>query len=57
MAETVDTPMESTSKIQIEEEELLTDEGRYQRLVGKLICLSHTRQDIALQWEWVTRYL
>ena len=30
------------------EESPLVDKGRYQRLVGKLIYLSHTRLDIAV---------
>ena len=41
------TPMDPAGKIQMEEERSLTDKGRYQRLVGKLIYLSHTRPDIS----------
>ena len=37
-----DTPMESTYKIGLKEDSPPVDKGRYQRLVGKLIYLSHT---------------
>ena len=52
-----DTPMEPTSKIQMEEEELLTDKSRYQSLVGKLIYLTHTRPDIGFVVGMVGRYM
>ena len=42
-----DTPMIQNHGLQIVEEAKLTDRGRYQRLVGKLIYLSHTRPNIA----------
>lgn len=35
----------------------LTDKGRYQRLVGKLIYLSHTRPDISFAVGMVSRYM
>lgn len=37
------TPMDPTSKIQMDEEEPFTNRGIYQRSVGKLVYLSHTR--------------
>ncbi|XP_020701996.1 trafficking protein particle complex II-specific subunit 130 homolog [Dendrobium catenatum] len=40
------TPMDPKRKLGIEEEEVLVDKGRYQRLVGMLIYLSHTHLDI-----------
>ena len=40
------TPMESMAKLDIGKESNPVDKGRYQRLVGKLIYLSHTRPDI-----------
>ena len=43
----VDAPMVQNHGLQTREGEKLTDRGRYQRLVGKLIYLSHTRPDIA----------
>ncbi|RVW63733.1 Retrovirus-related Pol polyprotein from transposon RE1 [Vitis vinifera] len=42
----IDTPMESQKKLGIEKESTPVDRGRYQRLVGRLIYLSHTRPDI-----------
>ena len=42
-----DTPMMQNHGLQIVEGAKSTDRGRYQRLVGKLIYLSHTRPDIA----------
>ena len=44
----VSTPLEPNWKNKREKnEEQLIDVGRFQRLVGKLIYLSHTRPDIA----------
>ena len=37
-----DTPMDSNDKLRNEEDSLLVDKGKYQRLVGKLIYLAHT---------------
>ncbi|XP_047952651.1 uncharacterized mitochondrial protein AtMg00810-like [Salvia hispanica] len=42
-----DTPIVQNHGQQIREGAKLTDRGRYQRLVGKLIYLSHTRPDIS----------
>nr|GFC60331.1 putative reverse transcriptase, RNA-dependent DNA polymerase [Tanacetum cinerariifolium] len=42
----VDTMMVN-QKLYMEEKAKLADMGRYQRIVGKLIYLSHTRPDIA----------
>ncbi|RVX06379.1 Retrovirus-related Pol polyprotein from transposon RE2 [Vitis vinifera] len=42
----IDTPMDSQKKLGIEKESTPVDRGRYQRLVGRLIYLSHTRPDI-----------
>lgn len=41
-----DPPMDHTVKLGTKEGSALVDKGRYQRLVGKLIYLSHTRPDI-----------
>ncbi|GKB37468.1 putative ribonuclease H-like domain-containing protein, partial [Tanacetum coccineum] len=42
-----DTPMITNQKLFINTEAKLADRDRYQRMVGKLIYLSHTRLDIA----------
>lgn len=42
-----DTPMDPNKKLNKGEESSPVDKGRYQRLVGKLIYLSHTRPDIS----------
>ncbi|RVW89546.1 Retrovirus-related Pol polyprotein from transposon TNT 1-94 [Vitis vinifera] len=42
----IDTPMDSQKKLGIEKESTPVDRGRYQRLVGRLIYLSHTRPDV-----------
>ncbi|RVW34168.1 Retrovirus-related Pol polyprotein from transposon TNT 1-94 [Vitis vinifera] len=42
----INTPMDSQKKLGIEKESTSVDRGRYQRLVGRLIYLSHTRPDI-----------
>ncbi|GJZ18877.1 putative RNA-directed DNA polymerase [Tanacetum coccineum] len=41
-----DTPMIVNQKLYMEEKAVLADKGRYQRMVRKLIYLSHTRPDI-----------
>ncbi|XP_022024751.1 secreted RxLR effector protein 161-like [Helianthus annuus] len=41
------TPMIVNQKLYMEEKAELADKERYQRMVGKLIYLSHTRPDIA----------
>ena len=42
----VETPMEMNHKLGILPDQAPTDKGRYQRLVGRLIYLTHTRPDI-----------
>jgi len=42
-----DNPIEVNVKLGEGSESPLMDKGRYQRLVGRLIYLSHTRPDIA----------
>ncbi|KAL5779663.1 hypothetical protein ACOSQ2_010400 [Xanthoceras sorbifolium] len=49
-----DTPMDSTTKLGAKGESGLVDKGRYQRLVGKLIYLSHTRPDIGFAVSYVS---
>jgi hypothetical protein len=52
----VDTPMDQSAKLW-EKGNTLVDTGRYQRLVGKLIYLAHTRPDIAFSVSVVSQFM
>jgi hypothetical protein len=52
-----DTPMEMNHKLRESENQTSADKGRYQRLVGKLIYLSHTRPDIAYAVSVVSQFM
>lgn len=52
-----DTPMDSTTKLGSIQDSAPIEKGRYQRLVGKLIYLSHTRPDIAFSVSVVSQYM
>ncbi|XP_047943981.1 uncharacterized mitochondrial protein AtMg00810-like [Salvia hispanica] len=52
-----DTPMVQIHGLQMKEEAKLADSGRYQRLVGKLIYLSHTRPDITYAVGVVSQFM
>lgn len=43
----VDTPMETSRRLEMAKIGVPVDKGRYQRLVGRLIYLSHTRPHIS----------
>ena len=51
------TPVEPNSKLGIEENSAPVENGRYQRLVGRLIYLSHTRPDIAFMVSLVSQFM
>ncbi|RVW52517.1 Retrovirus-related Pol polyprotein from transposon TNT 1-94 [Vitis vinifera] len=53
----VDTPMDPIGKIDKDNDSHPTDKDRYQRLVGKLIYLTHTRPDIGFAVSMVSRYM
>lgn len=53
----MDTPMDSTIKIGDKKEGVPVDIGRYQRLAGKLIYLSHSKPDIAFAVSVVSQYM
>jgi transposase InsO family protein len=53
----IDTPIEQNHKNFHCADALSTDRGRYQRLVGKLIYLSHTRPDIAYAVNVVSQFM
>ncbi|XP_042065402.1 uncharacterized mitochondrial protein AtMg00810-like [Salvia splendens] len=52
-----DTPILVNHGLQISDETELADQGKYQRLVGKLIYLSHTRPDIAYAVGVVSQFM
>ena len=53
----VETPMEMNHKLGIHPDQALTDKGRYQQLVRRLIYLSHTRPDIAYAVSVVSQFM
>ena len=53
----VDTPIEMNHGLVIHPNQVPTNKERYQRLVGKLIYLSHTRPDIAYAVSVVSRFM
>ena len=52
-----ETPIIANHGLQMIEGEKLVDRGQYQRMVGKLIYLSHTRPDIAYAVGVVSRFM
>lgn len=52
-----DTPMEHKLKLGSGDDGAEVDKGRYQRLVGKLICLSHTRPYIAFAISVISQFM
>ncbi|RVW27584.1 Retrovirus-related Pol polyprotein from transposon TNT 1-94 [Vitis vinifera] len=53
----VNTPIEEGLKLCIEPNQVSTDKGRYQRLVGRLVYLAHTRPDLAYALSVVSQYM
>ena len=53
----VDTPMAANHGLQIREKGKPTNKKQYQRLVGKLIYLAHTRPDIAYTVGVVSQFM
>ncbi|KAD2804205.1 hypothetical protein E3N88_37582 [Mikania micrantha] len=52
-----DTPMVVNHQLHMEQDAKLADKEKYQRLVGKLIYLSHTRPDIAYAVGVVSQFM
>ncbi|XP_016718594.1 uncharacterized mitochondrial protein AtMg00810-like [Gossypium hirsutum] len=52
-----ETPMEFNLKLGTNKDGEEIDKGRYQRLVGRLIYLSHTRPDIAFSVSVISQYM
>ncbi|RVW40937.1 Retrovirus-related Pol polyprotein from transposon RE2 [Vitis vinifera] len=53
----VDTPIEEGLKLCVEPNQVSTDKGRYQRLVGRLMYLAHTKPDLAYALSVVSQYM
>ena len=51
------TPMEPNTKLGVVKDSPAVDKGRFQRLVGKLIYLSHTRPDISFPVSVVSQFM
>ena len=52
-----DTPMDSNVKLEKKNDEDMMDKGRYKRLFGKLIYLSHTWPDITFVVSCVSQFM
>ncbi|KAL6335066.1 hypothetical protein AAG906_026446 [Vitis piasezkii] len=53
----VDAPIEEGLKLCVEPNQVSTDKRRYQRLVGRLMYLAHTRPDLAYALSVVSQYM
>lgn len=51
------TPMDTNQKLEKSEKDIPIDKARYQKLVGKLIYLAHTRPDIAFAVRVVSQFM
>lgn len=52
-----DTPIEANLKLSPAEAEDVIEREKFQRLIGRLIYLSHTRPDIAFSVSMVSRFM
>ena len=53
----VSTPMDPNHKLREAKEEPMVDKRMYQRLVGRLIYLAHTRPDIAYSVSVISQFM
>ncbi|RVX01324.1 Retrovirus-related Pol polyprotein from transposon RE1 [Vitis vinifera] len=53
----VNTPIEEGLKLCVKSNQVSTDKERYQRLVGRLMYLAHTRPDLAYALSVVSQYM
>ena len=53
----VNSPIEEGMKLCVELNQVSTNKGRYQRLVGRLMYLTHTRPDLAYALSVVSQYM
>lgn len=54
---TASTPMETNARLRFNDDSKPVDSERYQRLVGKLIYLAHTRPDISFTISSVSQFM
>ena len=52
-----DTPVEDELKLCVETNQIPVDKGRYQRLIGRLMYLDHTRPDLAYALSIVSQFM
>jgi hypothetical protein len=52
-----ETPIDQKYRLENDEERATTDKGQYQRLVGKVIYLAHTRPNIAYAVSVVSQFM
>ena len=52
-----DTPVEEGLKLFVETNQVPVNKGRYQRLVGRLMYLAHTRPDLAYALSIVSQFM
>ena len=52
-----DTPVEEGLKLCVETNQVPVDKRRYQRLVGRLMYLAHTRPDLAYALNIVSQFI
>ena len=53
----VNTPMDSNLKLGLAKDDVVVDRESYQRLIGRLIYLSHTRPDIAYEVNVISQFM
>ncbi|KAH9754441.1 hypothetical protein KPL71_015444 [Citrus sinensis] len=53
----IDTPIEEGLKFCITSDQVPVDKGRYQRLIGRLMYLSHTRPDLAYALSVISQFM
>ena len=51
------TPIETNHKLTLRKDDLTVEIGSYQRLIGKLLYLSHTRPDISYSVNVLTQFM
>ena len=53
----VDTPVDEGFKLCVDTNQVLVDKGRYQRLIGRLMYLAHTRPNLAYALSIISQFM